>query len=427
MFKTNCTKTSTSSASTSTTAIDFKSASIHDLAKHYRLIRRHIHQHPELSFDEYQTTALILQELKKIGFEDIHIHQDLLATGLVVEMHKYNDNININNDNINTKPKKIMLRADIDALPLQELNTFEHASKNAGKMHACGHDGHTAILLCALAYLYHHVDFNGTVYAVFQPAEEHGGGAKKMIEAGLFRRFTPDFVFALHNWPGLDFGTLGLQEKALMASSNEFHVKVLGRGGHAAIPDQASDCLLAATHMIQSLQSVVARNVSPLEAAVLSVTYIHGGEASNIIADQIEFGGTVRTFNQKTTDLMQSRMQTLLENQATAFDCQVEFEFTQNYPPTENHSSAYELLKKVADKHAYNYRDNITPTMGAEDFAFMLREIKGAYFFLGNGLGEHHEMRLGPCQLHNPHYDFNDDLIQIGAQFWCDLIRDYLN
>jgi amidohydrolase len=354
--------------------LDFEDKNLAQYAKYYQGIRRQIHAHPELSFEEAQTSQLIITELLKIGIAPSSIHQNIAKTGVVVEIQKNK------NDPKNTQnTKKIMLRADMDALPLQELNHFEHASKNTGKMHACGHDGHVATLLCAVAYIYHHLDFSGTLYAVFQPAEEHGGGAQKMIEAGLFEKFPTDFVFALHNWPNLEQGVAGIQAKALMASSNEFNVKIKGRGGHAAIPDQAADPLLASAHIIQSLQSIVARNVAPLDSAVLSVTYIRGGHASNIIPDEVEFGGTVRTFNTAVTDLIEKRLKQLINSQATSFDCQAEITFSRNYPPTVNHRSAYDLLKNTLNHHKHRYIDDITPTMGAEDFAFMLQKKAWAY------------------------------------------------
>ncbi len=382
---------------------------------HFIDVRRRIHQNPELAFEEFSTAAFIAEELQAAG-----IHQlatKIAQTGIVATLKKGTGN------------KKIMLRADMDALPLQEANTFAHRSRNPMRMHACGHDGHVATLLCAMAYLAQYGQFDGTVYALFQPAEEHGGGAQKMLEAGLLETYQPDYVFALHNWPDLPVGHFGLKAGALMASSNEFQIHISGKGGHAAIPQQSNDPLLTATHLIQGLQTIVSRNVPPLDAVVLSVTHLNAQSASNIILDEVIFGGTVRTFDSQLTQLVEDKMRTMAMHYAQAHGCSAQVHFQRNYPPTVNHAQACALLDASLTKHFGTSRihTNVTPTMGAEDFAFILEKAIGAYFFLGNGDGQsHHSSGLGPCQLHNPHYDFNDALIEHGASAWIHLVEDYL-
>ena len=378
-------------------------------------IRRQIHAHPELCFEEVKTAELIKAKLTEWGISYI---EGLADTGVVGIIKK------------GETSRAIGLRADMDALPMQEINQFPHASVHAGKMHACGHDGHTAMLLGAAHYLQHYAQFDGTVYLIFQPAEEGGGGARRMIAEGLFEKCPMEAVFGLHNWPGLPAGSFGVREGALMASSNEFKVIVHGKGAHAAQPQKGIDPVMIAVQIAQSWQTIVSRNLNPLEPAVLSLTQIHTGSATNVIPDDATMIGTVRTFSIAALDLIEQRMRTIAEQTALAFDAQVEFQFKRNYPPLVNHASQTEFAVKVMQElvGADNVNVNVEATMGAEDFAYMLQAKPGCYVFLGNGDGDHRSAGhgLGPCNLHNPSYDFNDDLLAIGASYWVGLVQKYL-
>jgi amidohydrolase len=378
-------------------------------------IRRDIHAHPELCFEEHRTSEVVAQKLEAWG---IPIIRGLAGTGIVGVLKN------------GTSERAIGLRADMDALPMQEINTFAHTSKHDGKMHACGHDGHTAMLLGAAHYLSKYKEFDGTVYLIFQPAEEGGGGARRMIEEGMFDKYPMDAVFGMHNWPGAAVGTFGVTPGPMMASSNEFEVIVRGKGAHAAQPHKGIDPIIVAIQMAQSWQTIVSRNASPLESAVLSVTQIHSGSATNVIPDEATLIGTVRAFSTEMIDLIEKRMRTIAEHTAAAFDAQVDFRFKRNYPPLINHAKetafAAEVMRSVVGADKVDER--VEPTMGAEDFSFMLQAKPGCYVFLGNGDGGHRDMGhgLGPCNLHNPSYDFNDDLLPIGATYWVRLAEAYL-
>lgn len=381
-----------------------------------KAIRRDIHAHPELCFEENRTADMVAKQLSSWG---ISVHRGLGKTGVVGSIQ-----------GTLGAGRSIGLRADMDALPLQEHNRFEHASKHDGKMHACGHDGHVAMLLGAAEYLSKHRDFKGNVHFIFQPAEEGGGGAREMIKDGLFDLFPCDAVFGMHNWPGLAVGEFGVTPGPMMASSNEFVITVKGKGGHAALPHNSADPVFAASQMIGSLQSIITRNKRPIDAAVLSITQFHAGDASNIIPDSAWVGGTVRTFTLEVLDLIETRLRHIASTVAQAFDCNAEVEFSRNYPPTINHPSetefAVSVMKDLVGEDHVNPR--IDPTMGAEDFAFMLQEKPGCYVFIGNGDGDHRSQGhgLGPCQLHNPCYDFNDDLLPLGSSYWVNLTQKYL-
>jgi hippurate hydrolase len=318
----------------------------------------------------------------------------------------------------------------MDALPLQEHNNFAHTSRNPGKMHACGHDGHTAMLLGAAQYLSNHRDFKGTVIFIFQPAEEGGAGAREMIKDGLFEQFPCDAVFGLHNWPGLGEGHFGVTDGPMMASSNAFEITVTGRGGHAALPHNSADPVLAGAQVVLALQSIITRNKRPVDAAVLSVTQFHAGETSNVIPDSAFIGGTVRTFTIEVLDLIEQRLREITHSIAGAFDCHAEIQFSRSYPPLINHKNEVEFASGVMSELVgkQNVNTSIDPTMGAEDFAFMLLEKPGCYVFLGNGDGDHRSVGhgMGPCHLHNPSYDFNDALIPVGVSYWVKLAQRYL-
>jgi amidohydrolase len=377
-------------------------------------VRRDIHAHPELCFKEVRTADVVAQKLTEWG---IPIHRGMGTTGVVGIVKS------------GTSNRAIGLRADIDALPMQEFNTFEHASKHPGKMHACGHDGHTAMLLAAAQHFAKNRNFDGTVYLIFQPAEEGGGGAREMIKDGLFEKFPMDAVFGMHNWPGMQVGQFAASTGPVMASSNEFKITIRGKGGHAALPHNGIDPVPVACQMVQAFQTIISRNKKPVDAGVISVTMIHAGEATNVIPDSCELRGTVRTFTVEVLDLIEKRMKQIAEHTCAAHDAQCEFEFTRNYPPTINHSKETDFARKImADIVGL---DNVMvqePTMGSEDFSYMLQATPGAYVFIANGDGTHREMGHGggPCMLHNPSYDFNDDLIPLGATFWVSLSEAWL-
>ncbi len=377
-------------------------------------IRRDIHAHPELCFEEVRTADVIAKALTDWG---IPVHRGLGKTGVVGIVRN------------GTSPRAVGLRADIDALPMTEHNSFAHASRHLGKMHACGHDGHTAMLLAAAKHLSRHRNFDGTVYLVFQPAEEGGGGAREMIRDGLFEQFPMEAIFGAHNWPGMKVGTVGVNPGAMLASSNEFRIVIRGKGSHAALPHLGIDPVPVACQMVMAFQTIITRNRKPIDPGVLSVTMIHAGEATNVVPDSAEIRGTVRTFSIETLDLIEERMKVVAENLCTAFGASCEFSFVRNYPPTVNHPAETEFVRRVLS--GVVGADNVVPfepTMGAEDFAFFLQAKPGCYFTLGNGDGSHREggHGLGPCMLHNPSYDFNDDLIPLGATAWVRIAEAWL-
>jgi hippurate hydrolase len=322
------------------------------------------------------------------------------------------------------------LRADIDALPMTEHNTFAHASTQPGKMHACGHDGHTAMLLAAAKHLATNRNFDGTVYLVFQPAEEGGGGAREMIKDGLFKLFPMEAMFGAHNWPGMPAGAFALKTGPVFASSNEFKITLRGKGAHAAMPHLGVDPVPAACQMVQAFQTIISRNKRPAEAGVISVTMIHAGEATNVIPDACVIEGTVRTFTLELLDLIERRMEEMAQGIASAFEVSCEFKFRRNYPPTINHPAETEFVRQTLSAMVGpEMVQEFEPTMGAEDFSFFLQEKPGCYFLIGNGDGSHRigGHGMGPCTLHNPSYDFNDELIPLGGSMWVQLAEAWLN
>jgi len=376
--------------------------------------RRDLHAHPELCFEEHRTADLVAQRLAQWG---IPVHRGLGRTGVVGVVRQGNS------------PRAIGLRADMDALPMQEFNHFAHASRHPGKMHACGHDGHVAMLLAAAQHLAQHRDFDGTVYLIFQPAEEGGGGAREMMADGLFERFPMEAVFGMHNWPGGAVGHFAVSPGPVMASSNEFKIVIRGKGGHAALPHNSIDPVPVACQMVQAFQTIISRNKKPIDAGVISVTMIHAGEATNVVPDSCELQGTVRTFTLEVLDLIEARMRQIAEHTSAAFDCTCEFTFERNYPPTINSTAEAEFARAVmADIVGPEHVLVQEPTMGAEDFSFMLQAKPGAYCFISNGDGDHRDIGHGggPCMLHNPSYDFNDALIPLGATYWVRLAERWL-
>jgi amidohydrolase len=377
-------------------------------------IRRDIHAHPELCFQEVRTADVVAAKLTEWG---IPIHRGMGVTGVVGIVKS------------GTSDKAIGLRADMDALPMQEHNTFAHASQHANKMHACGHDGHTAMLLAAAQHFAKHRNFDGTVYLIFQPAEEGGGGARVMIEDGLFTQFPMDAVFGMHNWPGMAVGKFAASPGPVMASTSEFKITIRGKGGHAALPHNSVDPIPVAAALIQGFQTIISRNKKPIDAGVISVTMVHAGEATNVIPNSCELQGTVRTFSTQVLDMVQGRMQAMADSLCASYGAQCDFEFVRNYPPTINSAPEAEFARKVmADIVGADSVLTQEPTMGAEDFAYMLQAKPGCYAFIANGDGSHREMGHGggPCMLHNPSYDFNDDLIPLGATYWVRLAEAWL-
>ncbi len=380
-----------------------------------KALRRTIHAHPELRYEEVGTAQLVAENLERWG---LTVHRGLGKTGVVGVLKR------------GTSSASIGLRADMDALPIQEINTFDHRSKHQGRMHACGHDGHTAMLLGAAKHLAEHGQFDGTVVFIFQPAEEGGAGARAMIEDGLFKRFPVDAVFGIHNWPGMPAGHFGVTPGPIMASSNEFRIKVRGIGSHAALPHNGRDPVFTAVQIANGLQSIITRNKKPIDTAVLSITQIHAGDALNVVPDEAWLAGTVRTFTVETLDLIERRMHKIVESTAAAFDCDVEVRFNRNYPPTINDAEqarfAASVMAEVVGEE--NVDASVEPTMGAEDFSFMLLEKPGCYAFLGNGEGGHRESGhgAGPCMLHNASYDFNDSLLSVGSTYWVRLAERFL-
>ncbi len=371
-------------------------------------IRRDIHAHPELAFQEMRTADVVARHLQSLGIE---VHRGLAGTGVVGRLRA------------GTSLRAIGLRADMDALPLSELNDhLPYRSTHAGRMHACGHDGHMAMLLGAAEALAAKPEFDGTVYFIFQPAEEHEGGGRVMVEHGLFERFPMEMVFGLHNWPGLEAGTFGIIDGPVMAGADRFEITVTGRGGHAAMPHQAADAVLAGAALVQALQSLVSRNVDPLESAVVSVTRFQAGNADNVLPEQAVLGGTVRSFRPEMQAHLEDGMHRVCSGIAAAHGVRAQLHYERGYPPTLHASRAVERCIAAARDvvGAERVETQLKPSMGAEDFAYLAQAVPGCYVWLGNGPGE------GGCMLHSPHYDFNDDIIPVGIAYWVRLAQNIL-
>jgi hippurate hydrolase len=372
----------------------------------HRRWRHEIHAQPELAYEEHQTADLVVRELTAAG---IPFERGLGRTGVVATIEG------------RAPGKRIGLRADMDALPLQEMNDFAHRSQRAGVMHACGHDGHTVMLLAAAEHLARHRDFDGTIHCIFQPAEEGEAGAKAMMDDGLFERFPMDAVFGLHNWPWLPVGQMALRTGPVMASMDIFEATLKGRGGHAAQPHMAIDPIVVAASIVQAWQSIVSRNVDPLEAGVVSVTQIHAGHAWAVIPEEVVLRGTVRTFKPAVQALIERRLQELGAGIAAAHGCTLEFRYERRFPATINTGPETDFAARVATDllGSENILRDAAPSMGSEDFGWMLQVKQGNYAWLGTG-GE------TSCLLHNPHYDFNDEAIPLGASYWVQLAREFL-
>ena len=370
-------------------------------------LRRDIHAHPELAFAEDRTSARIADYLEGIGIE---VHRGIARTGIVARIKQ------------GGSPRAIGLRADMDALPLTELNSFPHHSTQEGKMHACGHDGHTAMLVGAAEALHKLRDFEGTVYFIFQPAEEHEGGGRVMVEEGLFERFPMDMVFGLHNWPGMAAGSFGVTEGPVMAGADRFEIQITGRGGHAAMPHQAVDVVLAGSALVQALQSLVSRNTDPQDAAVVSVTRFQAGHADNVLPERAVLGGTVRSFSGSLQDALEEGLRRVCSGIEATYRVAIELRYERGYPPTVNAAEPCAIAREVARHVAGegNVFTQLAPSMGAEDFAYMAKVVPACYVWLGNGPGE------GGCMLHSPHYDFNDEIIATGIRYWVRLAQRVL-
>ncbi len=379
-----------------------------------RALRRDLHAHPELGYQERRTADLIASTLTGWG---IPVHRGIGRTGVVGVVQG------------DSSARAVGLRADMDALPITERNTFAHASVNRGTMHACGHDGHVAMLLGAAKLLSERRNFAGTVYLIFQPAEEGGAGARAMLEDGLFERFPMEAIFGVHNWPGLEVGQFAVNSGPSFASSNDFTITIHGKGAHAAMPHNAIDPIPVACQLVQAFQTIVSRNQRPIDAGVISVTMIHAGEATNAIPEKCELRGTVRTFSVEVLDMIERRMREISEATCTAFAARCELAFRRNYPPTVNPAKEAQFARRVlSDLVGPEHVREFEPTMGAEDFSFFLLRKPGCYFIIGNGDGTHRPTGHGggPCLLHNPSYDFNDELLPVGASMWVRLATEWL-
>ncbi|MBI2754798.1 MAG: amidohydrolase [Betaproteobacteria bacterium] len=369
--------------------------------------RRDIHSHPELGFQEQRTSDFVSSRLSSFAIE---VHRGIGRTGVVGVLRAGNSR------------RAISLRADMDALPIEEANTFAHRSGNAGRMHACGHDGHTTMLLGAAKYLAEMRNFDGTVYFIFQPAEEGLGGARAMIDDGLFKRFPCEAIFGMHNRPGMPLGKFAVRSGPMMAGGAFFDIDIEGRGAHGARPEAGVDSVLVAAHVTAALQSIVARNVRPVDTAVLSVTQIHAGNAYNVIPQTARLSGTVRAFSNEVMELIGRNMARVAEGVAAGFGATAKTDFRIIFAPLVNDSQEADFAASVCAEiaGADGVRRNPALIMASEDFSFMLNEVRGCYINIGNGDGE------GACEVHNPSYDFNDAALPFGASFFARLVEKRL-
>ncbi|HEX8741208.1 MAG TPA: M20 aminoacylase family protein [Casimicrobiaceae bacterium] len=369
--------------------------------------RRHLHAHPETAFEERDTAAFVAERLRDFG---LPVHTGLAKTGVVGVL------------SAGASKEAIGLRADLDALDILERSGVEHRSRNEGRMHACGHDGHTTMLLAAAQALAKRRRFDGTVYFIFQPAEENEGGGRGMVEEGLFERFPMRAVYGMHNWPRRAAGTFAMRDGPLMGAYDVFEIVATGKGAHAAMAYQGKDPMLFASHAIAALQTIVSRNVHPMDAAAVSVTQVHAGDTWNVIPEQVMLRGTVRTFTREVQDLIERRMRGIVDGVAATFDMRATLTYERRYPATVNspEETAHAARAAEAVVGAANVDRAPVPEMTSEDFAFMLQAKPGCYVWLGSGAGDN------PPGLHNPQYDFNDDVLAIGASYWVTLVEQQL-
>jgi hippurate hydrolase len=378
-------------------------------------LRHDLHRHPELGLQEFRTSELLAEQLQSWGYS---VTRGLATTGLVAQLRR------------GSGSKRLGLRADMDALPIQEVNAFEHCSVNAGVMHACGHDGHSAMLMAAAQYIAQEVEFSGTLNLIFQPAEEHPGGAKIMIEEGLFERFPCDAIFAAHNMPGVPAGQLVFIDGPAMASSDDVTITLTGVGGHGAMPHRAQDPIVAAAAIVMTLQTIVSRNVDPQQTAVITVGSLIAGKANNVIPASARLELSVRSLDREVRDLLQERITTLVTAQAQSLGVLAHIDYKRDYPVLVNTAAETELARQVGTEllGAERVTRQGRPLTGSEDFAFMLEHCPGSYFMIGNGAGEAtgDSAVAHACMVHNPGYDFNDDILPVGAAFWALLTQRYL-
>ena len=370
--------------------------------------RRHIHKHPETAFEEHQTSDYVALRLHKFG---IDVHRGLAGTGVVGTLKGGKGD-----------GPAIGLRADMDALDIEEKNDIDYKSENPGKMHACGHDGHSTMLLGAAKYLSETKNFAGTVHFIFQPAEENEGGGRVMIEEGLFEKFPVESVYGMHNMPGIPVGEFAIRPGPIMASFDIFEITLTGTGTHAALPQLGRDAVVAASQLVTALQTIASRTVSPFDAAVVSVTQIHTGDTWNVIPEEAVIRGTTRAFKEEIQTHMETEIRRIADGIAATFGVTAQVHYERRYPPTINDAAETDLTAGIAREIAGNDMVSLDkdPMMGAEDFAFMLNEKPGAYMWIGNG------PRDGGCMLHNPHYDFNDEVLPLGASYWAKLVETRL-
>ena len=368
--------------------------------------RRELHSRPELAFQEKWTSDFVAEKLESFG---LPIHRGLAGTGVVATLK-------------NGEGPSIGLRADMDALPLLEKNQFGHRSQNEGKMHACGHDGHTTMLLGAASVLAESPSFRGTVHFIFQPAEEGGGGGNVMVKEGLFEKFPVDAVYGMHNWPGMEPGEIGVHNGPVLAANDAFDLKIQGKGGHAAMPDLCIDAILAASQVVSALQSVVSRGINPVDSAVVTVTQIHAGDAYNVIPDSVKLCGSIRTFKKEVREKVISSMESVVKGVASGLGASAELRVKKGYPATINTAQEAQKAASAAARVVGETKVilDADPSTGSEDFAYMLQARPGCYIWLGNG------SRDGGCMLHNPHYDFNDEILPIGTSYWVSLVEQEL-
>ena len=369
--------------------------------------RRDIHAHPELGFEEHRTADFVATKLREFGMD---VYKGIGKTGVVGALR------------VGNATRSVGLRADMDALPIQESNEFAHRSQHEGKMHACGHDGHTVMLLGAAQYLAQTRNFDGQVYFIFQPAEEGIGGARAMIEDGLFEQFPCDAIFGMHNRPKLPVGEFAVRAGPMMAGGSFFDINITGNGSHGARPEASVDPVVVASQMVGALQTIVSRNKRPLDGAVVSVTQIHAGDAYNVIPQTARLSGTVRTFTHEVMNLVEERMRLIAGNTAAAFGASAEVDFRNIFAPTINDKTEAEYAAGICNDLVGSDKVMRDPPliMASEDFSYMLEQVPGCYINIGNG-GEE-----GSCEVHNPAYDFNDDALPLGASFFARLIEDRL-
>ncbi|HMG51443.1 MAG TPA: M20 aminoacylase family protein [Inquilinus sp.] len=367
-------------------------------------LRRDLHRHPELAYAERRTSDLVAQSLSDWGYQ---VSRGLGGTGVVGTLV------------LGDGPRRVGIRADMDALPIVEATNLPYASGTSGVMHACGHDGHTASLLTAARVLAERRHFSGTLNLIFQPAEEGGAGARRMIKDGLFERFPCDAVFGLHNWPGVPTGQFGFVTGPAMAAADRVVIRVVGKGGHGAAPHQTVDPVVAGASLVMALQSVVSRNVDPLDAAVITVGSIHGGLAANVIPDSVELQITVRTFKPEVRDRIEARITALARAQAESYGAVAEIDYRRGYPVLVNHADETEFARRIAAEQfgPERIQAGFPPITASEDFAYMLRAQPGSYLFLGNG---------DSAALHSPRYNFNDEILPVAARYWVALAERYL-